>query len=90
MCLPSPRPLQGRLLLWKMCLIRSFPRRLAVFNGKGSFGCPAYPPVSDHFGVLAETGRGETFSGTEGDRASAAGASIARTKITCTNENKSE
>lgn len=71
---------------------RPYPirRSMAVFNGKGSFGCLAYPPVSDHFGVLAETGRGETFSGTEGDRASAAGASIAGTKITCTNENKSE
>jgi len=66
---------------------RPYPirRSMAVFNGKGSFGCPAYPLVSDHFGVLAET-----FSGTEGDRASAAGASIAGTKITCTNENKSE
>ena len=37
---------------------RPYPvlRSMAVFNGKGCFGYPAFSPVSDHFGVMAECG----------------------------------
>lgn len=37
---------------------RSYPvfRSMTVYNGKGCFGYPPLPPVSDHYGVLAECG----------------------------------